>query len=171
DLKPERLCSLKIDDQLEFGRLFHRKVARFSSLQDLVYVRSHASAIVLYARSIRHKPSGLYKSSVLVNGWQMLRCRELDDSLPITQSERIHKGQQRVREILAERCERTIEIGGRPPVRGGEGHPQGGGAVRGRAGSPAVRELPVAFAGLGSPSPHRWRSTAWQHGKPWVRST
>src|SRR5262249_35488696 len=118
--------SLKIDDQLEFGRLFDRKVARFSSLQDLVYVRSHASAIVLYARSIRHKPSGLYKSSVLVNGWQMLRCRELDDSLPITQSERIHKGQQGVREILAERCERTIEIGGRPQFRGEQGHPQCG---------------------------------------------
>src|ERR1700730_4137089 len=57
DCYAERLCSCKIDDQLESGRLFDRKVGRLCPLQNLVDEVGCTPEQVGRLGSVRHKAS------------------------------------------------------------------------------------------------------------------
>jgi len=46
DSEAERLCSLEVDDQLDFGRHLHRQICRFLTLENAINVPSSAAKLV-----------------------------------------------------------------------------------------------------------------------------
>src|SRR5690348_12294616 len=61
------LRRLEIDYELEFPWLLDRQVSRLGALQDLINVSCHASIILKLVWCIRHEPTDLRITSVIVD--------------------------------------------------------------------------------------------------------
>ena len=59
NFKSKCLCCSQIDDELERGRLFDRKVSRLGTLENFIDNFARAPKQVPIVRSVRHKTSGL----------------------------------------------------------------------------------------------------------------
>ena len=66
--KSKGTCGLAIDDKLERGWLFDRKIGWFGAFQDLVHIGGGASEQVGEARAERHQASILRKLAKSVHG-------------------------------------------------------------------------------------------------------
>src|SRR5262245_21715305 len=55
DYQPNLLCRLKVNDELELGRLLNREISRFGTLQDLVHAASRLPVSISRRDAVVHK--------------------------------------------------------------------------------------------------------------------
>src|SRR5262249_21737084 len=70
NLEAERLCSLEVDDEVEFDRLFHRQVGGVGALQNLMHVAGGLPEQVGQACAVGHQSP---RTHVLA---QLIHCRQ-----------------------------------------------------------------------------------------------
>src|SRR5262249_37166249 len=69
-LQPERLCSLEVDDQLEFGRILHGQLAHSLSLENAIDIRCRTPVHISNVKSIRDETAAPGIKAVRIYGRQ-----------------------------------------------------------------------------------------------------
>src|SRR5262245_49479814 len=67
----KRLSSLEIDDQLQLGREFHRKITRFGSFQDFVHIGGGAMKVLSKIDAIADETARIDMIPKSVDGWYL----------------------------------------------------------------------------------------------------
>jgi len=71
DVQAHGLCGLKIDDDLEFGRLLDRDIGWLCPAQDLIYEVGRAAIEIGQVWTKRHQASGGWVFTGTVNRWYL----------------------------------------------------------------------------------------------------
>src|SRR5882762_6902649 len=110
DCKPEELCRLQVDDQLEGSGLLHGQVRRLSALQNLVHEDGGASVHVGKASAIGHESPGFHRFLKRMHRWQSVLGREVHDRGSVLKEEWVVQNQEPLGAFLDHRGEDTLKI-------------------------------------------------------------
>src|SRR5215510_9961309 len=111
---PERLCGLKVDDELVLHRLLHRKISRWVAFQDLIHQGGNASPEVRHLRPIAHQSPHLHKGPWPIERWQPTLGRERYEAFLMRGEEESRQDQQCASAMPADRIEGALEPSGLP---------------------------------------------------------
>ena len=75
----KRLRGLEVDDQLELGRLNHRKVGRFLTFEDTARIDANLAIGVAQMGSVARWPPGCSKLAPIVDRGKAMACRQCDN--------------------------------------------------------------------------------------------
>ena len=115
----KRLCGDKIDDEIEFGWLLHRDVARFRPMQNLVDKVGRAPEQVGNICSIGHQASSFDALPITVHRWYAHSQCQCVDTNPVGVYERVGTDIKCIRTAL-ERVEGGRDILNSPDFRYGD---------------------------------------------------
>src|SRR6516165_1346222 len=91
NFEAESLCSLKVDDQLEFRWLLDWQIGWPGAFENLVHKSSGASVGVEERRPVAHEAPCLGILVMPVNGWQPMLCGEVREPRAVKSSEGIRE--------------------------------------------------------------------------------
>src|SRR5262249_7702876 len=75
DNKPECVGRLQVDDELELGRQYDRKVGGLFSFENAASVNANHAKQICHARSVAHQAASLGKLSIAMNRGQRVARR------------------------------------------------------------------------------------------------
>src|SRR5262252_5455165 len=76
DNKPECVGRLQVDDELELGRQYDRKVGGLFSFENAASVNANQAKQICHARSVAHQAASLGKLSIAMNRGQRVARRQ-----------------------------------------------------------------------------------------------
>src|SRR5215471_1351649 len=74
--KPECVGRLQVDDELELGRQYDRKVGGLFSFENAASVNANQAKQICHARSVAHQAASLGKLSIAMNRGQRVARRQ-----------------------------------------------------------------------------------------------
>src|SRR5262249_11282592 len=108
--EPERLCGLKIDDELELRRLDDGKIDRLRTPEDPASVDANLPIGIFEIGAVAHQATGLDEFSPLVYCSNRMPRREGHDFVPPSGEEWVRGNDQPIRPLLNQACESRLEV-------------------------------------------------------------
>jgi len=78
DREPQRLGSLKIDDQLDFRDLLHRQIGGFFALENAARINANLAESLVVPPAVGNQTPGEHDVAVPIHRWYCMAGRELD---------------------------------------------------------------------------------------------
>ena len=110
NFEAQRLTGRKIDDEIEFGRLLHRKISGLSAPKYFVDVAGGTPRQISEICLIRHERAGGHIFSKSMKRRQQLPGCEVGNELPMIKAERVFDRYQCIRVLASHSLECAIEV-------------------------------------------------------------
>ena len=110
NLEAERFGGFEIDDQLEFGRLHHRQVGRLVALENAAGIHAGLTISVGKAGSVAHQPADGSELAHIINCWQRMPRRQLNNSVAVAKQHGIGPYENAIDTLLGEACEGRVDV-------------------------------------------------------------
>src|SRR5262249_2720775 len=124
NLEAERLCSLEVDDEVEFDRLFHRQVGGGGALQNLLHVAGGPPGPVGQAWAGGHQSSRTPGLAPLLHCRQPVLRHEVHDPCDTELVDWFGSHRERIGALLHHCCECGLELDARADAYGDNRHTQ-----------------------------------------------
>src|SRR6516165_10856728 len=106
----ESLGGLKVDDQLEFGRLHHWQIGRFLTFENAAGVNAELAVVFLGARSIAHQSAGRGELAPKVHNGHRIAGRQRNQFIRLGEEKRTDSEDKRTSPLLDEGSEGSVDV-------------------------------------------------------------
>src|SRR5215469_12387586 len=106
----ESLGGLKVDDQLEFGRLHHWQIGRFLTFENAAGVNAELAVVFLGARSIAHQSAGRGELAPKVHNGHRMTGRQRNEFIRLGDEKRTDAEDKRTSPLLDEGSEGSVDV-------------------------------------------------------------
>src|SRR5262249_5198413 len=123
--EPEHSGGLVVDDQLEFGRLYHRQVRGLCALENVTCISAHVAKGIHQARSVAHQPASFGGLPHWIYRGDPVECRQLGQLDAAAVEEGARADGESVRSLAHKTCERCVDLGAAAGLKGSNLHAHG----------------------------------------------
>src|SRR5262249_17495824 len=129
---------MKVDDELEFGRLQHRQITGLGALEDAAGIDADLTKGIREVGSVTHQPAGFHRLTGPISRWNLVARRQSGKLHAATDQEGIASDEENIEALAGRWGKGCIDLADGIGVEDLALQPQGGSGL-----------LPLARRGLG----------------------